>query len=91
MRQTRRHHVYHRFEPESIQLVIVKQHLVQIGQMDGPTEYLSLILAEVKSRMGARHAAITCTTASNLNLGVSFGGKFVGVSFGGEFWSEFIG
>ena len=24
-----------------IMLVIVKQHLVQIGRMDGPTEYLS--------------------------------------------------
>ena len=30
-------------------LVIVKQHLVQIGRVDGPIEYLSCILAAIRS------------------------------------------
>ena len=40
-------------------LAIVKQHLVQIGQIDGPTEYLSSTLAaivfESPPRAGGRH------------------------------------
>jgi hypothetical protein len=29
-------------------LVIVKHHLVQIGRIDGPNEYVSLILAAIR-------------------------------------------
>jgi len=32
-----------------IVLVIVKRHLVQLGRIDGPTEYLSQILAAIRS------------------------------------------
>ena len=30
----------------------MKQHLVQIGQKDGPTEYISQILAAIRSQLG---------------------------------------
>ena len=43
---------YHRAHWKSLHfwiiLVVVKQHLVHIGRIDGPTEYLSQILAAIK-------------------------------------------
>ena len=35
--------------------VIVRQHLVQIERVDGPIEYLSQVLAAIKSHRATRH------------------------------------
>ena len=40
-------------------LVIVKQYLVHIGRIDGPTEYLSQILTAIKLRFCAQDAFFT--------------------------------
>ena len=52
-----------------IVLVIVKQDLVQIGRIDGPTEYLSEILAAIKfQRASLRPRAGCCERRKQVKM-----------------------
>ena len=48
-------------------LVIVKQHLAHIGRIDGPTDYLSQILAAIRSSQ----AWTTRTLPPGLSVGAN--------------------